>query len=87
MCYAIPARIIQRDGDKALVDYGGVLKSVNLCLLGSAGIGDYVLVHAGFAIERIDDKSAEESLRIINESISEFDKADHGRQNFGRKTP
>ena len=50
MCYAIPAKILEINGETAKVDYGGVMKNVNICLLESLKIGDYILIHAGFAI-------------------------------------
>ncbi len=53
MCYAIPAKIMSIDGDSAEVDYGGVIKKVNIFLIDGAEVGELVLVHAGFAIERM----------------------------------
>jgi hydrogenase expression/formation protein HypC len=69
MCYAIPAKVTELKGDTAKVDYGGVTKKVNTSLLEKLAIGDYVLIHAGFAIEKLDKKSAEESLEIIMNMI------------------
>jgi hydrogenase expression/formation protein HypC len=69
MCYAIPAKVTELKGDVAKVDYGGVSKKVNTSLLDKLKIGDYVLIHAGFAIEKLDKKSAEESLEIIQNMI------------------
>lgn len=78
MCYAIPAKIIEIDGDTAIVDYGGILKKVNLSLIDNPMIGNYVLIHAGFAIESLAKKSAEESLKIIRNFIEESEKAPKG---------
>lgn len=69
MCYAIPAKILQIDGDTAKVDYGGVKKNINISLLESVRKGDYVLIHAGFAIEKLEKQSAEESLELIREMM------------------
>jgi len=69
MCYAIPVKILEIHGDTAKVDYGGVLKTVNISLLESVKRGDYVLIHAGFAIERLEKQSAEESLALIKEMM------------------
>jgi hydrogenase expression/formation protein HypC len=69
MCYAIPAKIIELHQDTAKVDYGGVIKTVNICLLESLKIGDYILIHAGFAIEKVEKKSAEETLDMIREMM------------------
>jgi hydrogenase expression/formation protein HypC len=78
MCYAIPAKIIELHQDTAKVDYGGVIKTVNICLLESLKIGDYILIHAGFAIEKVEKKSAEETLDMIREmmKLSEKGKTD-----------
>ena len=75
MCYAIPAKILEINGETAKVDYGGVMKNVNICLLDSLKIGDYILIHAGFAIEKLDKKSADESLQLIRE-IMRFSEQD-----------
>ena len=69
MCYAIPAKIVEIQDDTAKVDYGGVLKIVNISLIGSLKIGDYILIHAGFAIEKLEKKSAEETLEMIREMM------------------
>jgi len=69
MCYAIPAKVTELKGDTVKVDYGGVSKKVNTSLLDKLKIGDYVLIHAGFAIEKLDKKSAEESLEIIQNMV------------------
>ena len=63
MCLAIPAKIMEINDDIAKVDFGGTVKEVNVSLV-SAGIGDYVIVHAGFAIEILDEKDAR--IRIYN---------------------
>ena len=69
MCYAIPAKILEINSDSAQVDYGGVKKKINICLLEGIKVGDYVLIHAGFAIEKLEKKSAEETLEIIREMM------------------
>ena len=70
MCYAVPAKIISIDGENAIVDYGGIKKEVNVSLLETPKPGEYCLVHAGFAIERLDKTPAEESLRLITRGPS-----------------
>ncbi len=68
MCLAIPARITQREeGGLATVDILGVTREVSLDLTPQATEGDYVLVHAGFAIEVVDEAFAEETLDIIRQ--------------------
>jgi hydrogenase expression/formation protein HypC len=65
MCYAIPAKIETITNDTAVVDYGGITKEINISLIDNVKLGDYVLIHAGFAIEKLNKKSAEESIEII----------------------
>lgn len=65
MCYAIPAKILEINGDNAKVDYGGVLKEVNISLVDDLSVGDYILIHAGFGMEKLDKESALDSLEII----------------------
>jgi len=69
MCLAIPAKVISVKEDKAKVDFGeGVLREVNVTLV-NAKVGDYVLVHAGYAIQVLDEKEAQETLRLWNEIL------------------
>ncbi|MEM3374534.1 MAG: HypC/HybG/HupF family hydrogenase formation chaperone, partial [Candidatus Woesearchaeota archaeon] len=67
MCYAIPAKILEIKGDEAKVDYGGVFKKINISLMPDVKINDYVLVHAGFAIEKVSELSAKETLKILEQ--------------------
>jgi hydrogenase expression/formation protein HypC len=60
MCLAIPSRILSIKGHTAEIDVGGNTKEISIVLTPEAKIGDYVLIHAGFAIQVIDEKSAEE---------------------------
>jgi len=69
MCYAIPGKITDISGDTAIVDYGGVTRKANVSLIDNATAGDHVLVHAGFVIERIDKRSAEKALSLIESVI------------------
>jgi hydrogenase expression/formation protein HypC len=70
MCLAIPARVVNVDGSNAKVDFGeGVLRDVNITLV-EAKVGDYVLVHAGYAIQTMDKDEAIETLRLWNEIIA-----------------
>jgi hydrogenase expression/formation protein HypC len=66
MCLAIPAKIMNINDEKANVDFGqGVLREVNISLV-EAKLGDYVLVHAGYAIQIIEEQDAKETLSLWN---------------------
>lgn len=69
MCLGIPGRIIEIRGQKAKVDVAGVKKDINTRLLDGLRVGDYVIVHAGFAIERLDEEKAKETVSMIYEII------------------
>ena len=60
-------KIKEIQGEFAKVEAGSLLRKINIQMLSGIKIGDYVLVHAGFAIEKVDPKMAEETLRIIHE--------------------
>jgi len=75
MCLAIPARITRIDNQMATIDMEGAQREVSLLLLDDARIGDYVIVHAGFAIHRIDEAEAMESLKLLREMVSCVDAA------------
>jgi hydrogenase expression/formation protein HypC len=69
MCLAIPAKVISIKQDKAEVDFGeGVLREANITLV-NVKVGDYVLVHAGYAIQVLDEKEAEETLELWNQIL------------------
>jgi len=66
MCLGIPALVLERKGDIGKVDFGGTLRQVNLSLV-DAKVGDYVIVHAGYAIQLLDEKDARETLELFRE--------------------
>ncbi len=67
MCLAIPAKVISVNGLSALVTIEDVEYSASLMLLDNVGPGDFIMLHAGFAIEKVDPEEAEETLRLLNE--------------------
>ena len=69
MCLAVPARIIHMEGNSGIVDLGGVRREASLLLVDDAKVGDYVIVHAGFAIHKIDEARALESLKLWHEAL------------------
>jgi len=68
MCVAVPSRVVEiQEQGLGVVDIEGVRRKVSLILLPEARVDDYVIVHAGFAIQRIDEEEAMEGLRILRE--------------------
>jgi len=67
MCLAIPAKVISVNGSSALVTIEDVEYQASLLLLDNVNPGDYIMLHAGFAIEKVDAEEAEETLRLLNE--------------------
>ncbi|MDG6222884.1 MAG: HypC/HybG/HupF family hydrogenase formation chaperone [Candidatus Bathyarchaeota archaeon] len=71
MCLAIPAKVLEVNGNIAKVDFGqGVAREVNVMLV-DAQVGEYVLVHAGYAIEKLDQKAAQESLDMWRQVLEQ----------------
>jgi len=70
MCLAIPSKIVKIEDNIGIIDVEGVQKEVSLLLIEDPRIGDYVIVHAGFAIQKIDEAEANESLQILREMAS-----------------
>ena len=75
MCLAIPSRITKIEDQMAVIDVDGVQRRASLLLLDDARVGEYVIVHAGFAIKRIDENDALETLRLLREAADAFDAA------------
>ena len=75
MCLAIPARIVELEGDNAIVDAMGNRYKAKITLLENAKIGDLVLVHAGFAISLVHEEDAKKTWNLIEE-IDEFEQTD-----------
>lgn len=68
MCLAIPARVEQiGDDETAIVDFGGVRKSISLALVDDVAVGDYVIVHVGFALQKLDQAEARLTLALFAE--------------------
>lgn len=69
MCLAIPARVVEiAENDQAIVDLGGVRKDVSLALVEDVQVGDYVIVHVGYALTRLDPEEAEKTLALMAEA-------------------
>jgi hydrogenase expression/formation protein HypC len=75
MCLAIPGKIVEMvdaENHIAKVEVGGVKRNVNIGMLEDTKVGDYVLIHVGFAMSKVDEHEAEETLRILKE-LGEFE--------------
>jgi len=69
MCLAIPARIVRLEaGEQALVDVGGIRKQISVALVDGVAAGDYVIVHVGYALTRLDPEEAERTLAVFAEA-------------------
>ena len=69
MCLAVPAKITAIEGEEAVLDYGGVTRKANISMLSEVSIGDYVLVHVGYAISKMDEAEALETLKLWDEML------------------
>ena len=72
MCLAVPGKVLSVSGDDPLlrmarVSFGGVVKDVSLAYVPEAVVGDWVIVHVGFALNTVDEQEAEETLRLLRE--------------------
>lgn len=68
MCLAIPARVEELvNGENAIVDLGGVRKEISLALVDDVAVGDYVIVHVGYALQKLDREEAERTLELFAE--------------------
>ena len=70
MCLAIPSKIVKIENGVGTIDVDGVQRTASLLLVEDAAVGDYVIVHAGFALHKIDEADAMESLRILKEAAA-----------------
>lgn len=78
MCLAIPAQVVSIDGENGelgLVDIGGVQKEISLALVDGVQVGDYVIIHVGYALQILDPEEAAKTLALFAE-LSEFDQAE-----------
>jgi hydrogenase expression/formation protein HypC len=71
MCLAVPARIVECNGDEAVVDLQGNTLRVSRVLTPEAGTGDWVLVHAGFALTQLDEAEARETWDYLQQALGE----------------
>ena len=67
MCIAVPMRVVEIDGSNAVAEVGGVKRKARVDLLGDVSVGDYILVHAGLAISKVDADEAQKTLALLRE--------------------
>jgi hydrogenase expression/formation protein HypC len=70
MCLSIPARVVQIDENMAKVDVGGMLREISIELCPDVVLGEYVLIHAGFAIQKVDGEEARQTLDLLRELVN-----------------
>ncbi len=75
MCLAVPSRIIEINDTVAIVDVDGVKREASIMLLEDVKKGDYVIVHAGFAISKLDEESAEQALKTLRDMLDLSDQS------------
>ncbi len=79
MCLGIPAKLVEiEDSISGKVEIGGIRRRINLSFVEDVRIGDYVIVHAGFAITKLDKEEAEKTLKILRELAQEIEMEDEG---------
>ncbi len=69
MCLAVPGRIVSINGQNAMIDFGGVQREANVSLI-EPKVGEYVVVHAGFAIQVVDEEEAKETIKLWEELMA-----------------
>ena len=75
MCLAIPMKLVEKDGWDGTVELSGVQRKVSLMLLEEAQVGDHVLIHAGYAIGRVDEQEAAQTLALLSELAGSLESA------------
>ncbi|MCC7429525.1 HypC/HybG/HupF family hydrogenase formation chaperone [bacterium] len=69
MCLAVPAKILEINGQEAKVDILGIVKNISLLMIEDVQKGDFVLVHVGFALQKLSEKEAQKTIEIFKESV------------------
>ena len=67
MCLGIPARVVEIEKNVAKVDVGGILREISIDLCPDVSVGEYVLIHTGFAIQKMNEEEAQETLDLLRE--------------------
>lgn len=85
MCLSVPAQVISIEGDIARVSVGGTVMNANLNLVEDIKIGDYILLHTGFALQKIDEEEALETLKIFEEFGELNEELDREEEETGKR--
>ena len=70
MCLAVPMKVVSLDGDMAVCELDNVRREASMAMIENPKVGDFVLIHAGFAIEKLNEKEAEENLVLFRDMIA-----------------
>ena len=84
MCLAVPMRVVECDLPMGVVELEGVRRRVHLGFLEEVAVGDYVLIHAGCAVERLDPEEAEEDLKLLRELLRTAEENEPGESETSR---
>lgn len=72
MCLAIPAQITQTlDNDRAIINLGGITKEISTALLDEVAVGDYVIIHVGYALTRLNEQEAQKTLSLFAQMLED----------------
>ncbi|MCE1245349.1 MAG: HypC/HybG/HupF family hydrogenase formation chaperone [Firmicutes bacterium] len=71
MCLAVPVKLVEIDGKKGKVETGGVVAEIGLAFIDEPQVGDYLIIHAGYALEKIDPEEAQKTLKLFEEIAAE----------------
>lgn len=71
MCLGVPMRVMQIEGETARCEIDGVSREASLMMVDDVAVGDFVLIHAGFAIEKLDEEDAQETLRLFRKLLAD----------------
>ena len=72
MCLALPAKVTQIiDAERAIINLGGITKEISIALLEQVDVGDYVIIHVGFALTRLDEQEAQKTLALFAQMLEE----------------
>jgi len=69
MCLAVPGKVVEVEGDKAVIDFGGARRKVNISMLEDVKLGEYLIVHVGYAIQKLSEEEALESIKVWEEML------------------